>query len=432
MAGPGNGQTTAAALLERARGVLPGGVNSAARRGIEHVYFVRGKGSRIVDVEGVERIDYLLSWGPSILGHAPASVVEAVKRAIDDGVTFGAQHVLELEAAEALKRAIGWADRVRLGTTGSEVVQAAVRIARARTGRDLIVVFAGHYHGWSDALYVSPTVGNAEPGSPGQAPGAVGAVRVLPWNDLDALAETLASNEVAAVLMEPVMLNYGGIMPADGYLQEVRRLTRETGTLLIFDEVITGFRLALGGAAAHFGVTPDLATYAKAMAAGFPAAAIAGTVDVLDHPAADSVVYQGTYNGNRVATAAILATMEALSQPGVYEAMYARGQRLMEGIRAAAAEFDAPIQLDGLPTAFWMSLGRGDGATDHRGASRRNHAAYARFAARLHEAGIWVNLRGNWYLSAAHTDEDIEETLARFRSALEKSAPDLPQEAEDA
>jgi glutamate-1-semialdehyde 2,1-aminomutase len=269
---------------ERAALRLPGGVNSNVRLAGRRRFFERGAGAWLWDVDGNDYVDYLLGQGPCVLGHAPEQIVKAVDVACRQGMVFGAQHPLEVEAAERLCETLGWPQMVRFGCTGTEMVQAALRLTRAATGRRQFVRFEGHYHGWLDNVLV--TMDRSPPGvaSAGQLEDHLADGLTLPWNDAGALAELLArrGEDVAAVVMEPMMCNAGAILPRPGYLEQVRRLCDEHGVVLVFDEVITGFRLALGGAAERFGVIPDLATYGKAMAGGWPVAALAGRGDLME------------------------------------------------------------------------------------------------------------------------------------------------------
>ena len=292
----------------RAQRVMPGGVSSNVRLGRSWAFFDRGEGAWLWDVDGNSHVDYVLGMGPAFLGHAPDGVTRAVSTAIGRGTVFGGQNLLELEAAETLKEALAWPDLVRFGGSGTEVVQAGIRLCRAVTGRTTIVLFQGHYHGWVDNVFHP---GSSTLVSPGQDPRAFDAI-VLPWNDIDALSEAFstAGDRIAAVLMEPIMLNTGAIAPHASYLSAVRELCTQNGAIFFFDEVITGFRSALGGAVERYGVVPDLAAYGKAMASGFPVAALAGKDDILNL-LKTGVTHSGTFNGNTAAMAATLATINS-------------------------------------------------------------------------------------------------------------------------
>src|SRR5476651_2289648 len=306
------------ALYERTRKTLAGGVSSNVRYAATPVplFFERGEGARLYDIDGNVHIDYVLGNGPAILGHAPKAVIDAVAASLGEGQVFAAQHPRETELAERLVRVLPSAEVVRFATSGTEAVLMAMRLARAFTGRTKILKFEGHYHGWSDQAYISarPPLNEAGPadapvpvaGSPGMPPSVLDDVVVCGWNDLDRLRSAFDRHdgEIAAVIMEPVMVNGGAIPPGDGYLKGVRDLCKEKGALFICDEVITGFRVGLRGAMAHFGVTADLAIYAKAVAAGFPLAMVAGRRDVMDPRMARGVMLGGTYNGTAQSMAA--------------------------------------------------------------------------------------------------------------------------------
>lgn len=408
-----------AALGSRAARVLPGGVNSNVRLLAPLVFFDHGRGSRLVDVDGNEYIDYLLGQGPNFLGHAPGKVLAAVDAACRRGMVFGAQHPLEVEAAEAILAALGWAEQVRLGVSGTECVQAALRMARAITGRQRFVRFEGHYHGWLDNVLVKVEDGRAVPASAGQVSGHLEDSVMLPWNDLAALEEMLATSgeQIAAVLMEPVMLNAGSIEPIDGYLQGVRQACDRHGVALIFDEVISGFRVALGGAAEHYGVTPDMAVYGKAMAGGWPAAALAGRVDMMERFGTGEVNHSGTFNASVMACAATVATISLIRDDPPYDRITRLGERLMKGLGDLAADFDLPLNVQGLPMSFHAGFGAGP-VSSYREFARLDSNRYAAFARVLIDHGVWVAGRGIWYLSAAHDDLDIDETLERVAAAM--------------
>jgi glutamate-1-semialdehyde 2,1-aminomutase len=309
---------------------------------------------------------------------------------------------------------------VRFGSTGTEMVQAALRLARAATGRPRFVRFEGHYHGWLDNVLLAPRPGETAPASEGQLPEALADSIVLPWNDADALAEALErdGDQVCAVLMEPVMLNAGAIEPRPGYLDRVAELSRRHGALLVFDEVITGFRIGPAGAAGLYGVTPDLAVYGKAMAAGWPVAALAGRADCMERFGTRNVNHSGTFNGNVMAAAATLATLEILSDDPPYERIESVGTSLMDGLRALAAEASVPLHVQGFPCAFHVSFGEGDDVLDLRSLQRLDAERYRRLAGRLVDAGVWVAARGIWYVSAAHGRRELDITLERAAPAF--------------
>jgi glutamate-1-semialdehyde 2,1-aminomutase len=411
--------STSADLRERAARRLPGGVNSNVRLDAPRIFFARGQGAWLWDVDGRDYVDYLLGQGPAFLGHAPERVQRAVAEACANGTVYGAQHALEVEAAERLCEALGWPEMVRFAMTGTEAVQAAIRLARAGTGRRRLVRFEGHYHGWLDNVLVAPEAGEAKPASAGQVHAALADSIVLPWNDLDVLIDALdhEGDEIAAVLMEPAMLNTGSIAPRPGYLEGVRALCSSRGIVLIFDEVITGFRLALGGAVERFGVIPDLAVYGKAMAGGWPVAAIAGSAELMERFGSGEVNHSGTFNGNVMAAAATIATLDVLRSDRPYERIEQIGARLMDELRTLADQASVALRLRGFPVAFHASVGDGD-VHDLRGIQALDAAGYKRLAARLVDTGVWVAARGIWYVSAAHGERELEVTLERAERAL--------------
>jgi glutamate-1-semialdehyde 2,1-aminomutase len=406
-------------LRERAARRLPGGVNSNVRLDAPRIFFARGKGAWLWDVDGRDYVDYLLGQGPAFLGHAPDSVQRAVADACARGTVYGGQNVLEVEASERLCEVLGWPEMVRFGMTGTEAVQAAIRLARAATGRRRIVRFEGHYHGWLDNVLVASAPGEAKPASAGQPQAALADSIVLPWNDLDVLVDALdrEGDAVCAMLMEPAMLNAGSIAPLPGYLEGVRELCSARDIVLVFDEVITGFRLALGGAAERFGVVPDLAVYGKAMAGGWPVAAIAGPAELMERFGSGEVNHSGTFNGNVMAAAATIATLDVLRSDPPYERTERVGARLMDELRALADDASVPLRLRGFPLAFHASFGDGE-VHDLRGVQALDGAGYKQLAARLVEAGVWVAARGIWYVSVAHGEREVEVTLERAERAL--------------
>jgi glutamate-1-semialdehyde 2,1-aminomutase len=319
---------------------------------------------------------------------------------------------------------------VRYNASGSEVVAAAVRLARAHTKRTKIVRFAGHYHGWFDeellATHPSPD-GDAAPApeSAGQPASSAAHVLVAPWSDAGALDRLLTAHrgEVAAVIMEPIMCNSGVIMPAPGYLERVRELCTRHGTVLIFDEVITGFRVHLGGAQALLGVTPDLAVFGKALANGFPLSCVGGRRDIMDLISDGRVVHAGTFNGNPLGVAAALATIDELARDGgaVYARLTAIGNRLMQGIRDAAAARGVQVLLQGPGPVFYMWFSSTKAITDYPGTARVSREPYARFAAAMLGHGVRLIPGGRWYVTASHTDDDIEQTIRAAGAAMESA-----------
>jgi len=406
-------------LRARASSAFPGGVNSNVRLLGPPVFFSEGKGSRLWDVDGNEYIDYLLGQGPNFLGHAPSDVLDAVGEASRKGMVYGAQHVYEVEAGERLLSVLGWADQVRFGVSGTEAVQAALRVARAVTGRAKFVRFTGHYHGWLDNVLAKFDDGSAVPASAGQVGSHLDDSLTLPWNDLNALKRLLDqdSDEIAAVLMEPVMLNAGSIEPRPGYLEGVRAACDRHDIILIFDEVISGFRIALGGAAERYGVTPDLATYGKAMAGGWPVSAFAGRAGLMDGIGTGEINHSGTFNASVMACAAVVATIDHLTEAPPYETLARVGEKLMTGLAGLANTHDIPLNIQGLPMSFHAGIGEGPIAT-YEDLRRLDTDEYQMLVDRLIDHGVWVAGRGIWYVSAAHTEDDVEETLSRADQAM--------------
>ena len=410
------------ALRDRALECIPGGVNSNVRLLGPPVFFARAEGAWLWDVDGNDYVDYLLGQGPNFLGHANAEINRAVAQACAAGMVYGAQHPLEVEAAERLCAAVGWAQMVRFGLSGTEMVQAALRLARAATGRRKFVRFEGHYHGWLDNVLLSMDGGTPGPASAGQLADYLDDAFVLPWNNADALAALLSdrSEQVAAVIMEPMMCNTGAITPRDGYLERVRQLCNDHGVVLIFDEVISGFRLALGGAAAVYGVTPDLATYGKAMAGGWPVAALAGRAELMERFGTAEVNHSGTFNASVMAMAATCAALRCLTETPPYDGIVAHGRALMHGLRELGKRHDLPLRVQGVPAAFHASFGDPTVVFDYRGLARLDRERYAAFARVLADSGIWVAGRGIWYVSAAHGSEELDEAFDRVDVALQR------------
>ena len=422
------------ALYERTRKRLAGGVSSNVRYASTPVplFFERGEGARLYDVDGNIHIDYVLGNGPAILGHAPKPVIDAVARSLAQGQVYAGQHPRETELAERLCDLLPGAEVVRFATSGTEAVLMAMRLARAFTGCTKIVKFEGHYHGWSDQAYISarPPLNEAGPaespvpvaGSPGMPKSVLGDVVVAGWNDLEALAAAFEHHpgEIAAVIMEPMMVNGGAIPPREGYLAGVRDLCRAQGALFICDEVITGFRVGLRGAQHRFGVTADLAIYAKAIAAGFPLAMVSGRRDVMDTLLDKGVMHGGTYNGNVQSMAAALAALDELERDdgAVYRALELRGTRLMQGLAALGAKHKLPVLVQGLPAIFQTFFTKAAAPENYRDSAACDRDMALAFHTALQEQGIRVNQRATWFLSTSHDDAIIDETLAAADRAM--------------
>jgi glutamate-1-semialdehyde 2,1-aminomutase len=423
---------SAARIAESSKWIA-GGVNSNFRLGMAPgpLVFERGEGPYLFDADGNRLIDYYCGMGAMVLGHSPAGVREAVKEQVDRGILFAGQAPIEAEAARLLCERIPCAERVRFGSSGSEVAQAALRLMRASTGRRTVIKFEGHYHGWFDNILWStaPALNAAGPedepvpvaGSLGQHPAEADGIEIMSWNDLDRLEKRLARGDVAGVLMEPAMCNQGAIAPAEGYLAGALAACRRHGTILCFDEVITGFRLGPGGAQELFGVTPDLAIFAKAIANGFPVAAIVGRADLLDMFATGGVLHGGTFNAQPVAMAAMVATQRALT-PEHFERASRHGLRLQEGVRAELAAAGIKAQVSGFPLMFHVAFGLEAPARNYRDVARSDKRGYGQFALALLRRGVRVLERGAWFVSSEHDEGVVDATLAAVREAAREVA----------
>jgi glutamate-1-semialdehyde 2,1-aminomutase len=417
-------------LMELAKRWLAGGVTSNFRLGIQPTPLVieRAEGAHVFDADGNRLTDYYLGMGPIILGHNPIEIREAVTAQLARGILYAGQTTLEAEAARRICALVPSAERLRFASSGTEAVQAALRLARAATGRKTIVKFEGHYHGWLDNILWSaqPALEIAGPDeapipvpmTKGQDLDAGRNLAVLPWNDLAAVEARLARGDVAGVIMEPAMCNSGAIMPLPGYLEGVRAACSRHGTILIFDEVVTGFRVAPGGAQSLFGVTPDLSTFAKAIANGWPVAAVVGRADLMELFVSGGVVHGGTYNGQAVVMAATVATLTALEDEALFKGMAQRGRRLMDGIAAALKAAGIPATVTGFPQIFHVAFGPTEPVRNYRELTRRSDKArYVKFTTALLHRGVRALERGAWFMSAAHDDAVIDETLAAVAAA---------------
>jgi len=421
------------ALFDRACQLLPGGVNSPVRAfkavGGTPVFIERALGARVFDADGREYIDYLGSWGPMILGHAHPAVVEAIQRAAERGTSYGAPCAAEVELAERVVRAVPSIEKVRFVSSGTEATMSALRLARGFTGRDKIVKFEGCYHGHADALLAAAGSGVATlaiPGSPGVPAATVADTLVGPFNDaraIDALFDR-HGRDIAAVIVEPVAGNMGCVGPRPGFLEHLRALTQAAGALMIFDEVITGFRLGLGGAQARLGITPDLTCLGKILGGGLPVGAYGGRADVMACVAPEGPVYQaGTLSGNPLAMAAGCATLDLLTAGDIYPALEALAARLEAGLREAAATAGVPLcvnRVGSMLTPFFCPGPVGDFATAKAANARR----YARFFHAMLERGVYLPPAQFEvaFVSTAHSAADIDRTLAAMREALAEVA----------
>lgn len=410
--------------LDRAVTALGAGVSSGMRAQFkpQPLFFERGNGAHVTDVDGNDYIDYVLGWGPVITGHAHPHVVRRVTEQAARGQAFGAATVAEYTLAERVADAMPGVERVLWGNTGTEANLLALRLARACTGRNRFVKFLGHYHGWSDHMLVGyrPGIDGSlpSPGSRGQDPGTAGQAVLVDWNDLDGVRRALSApdSDIAAVFCEPVLCNSGVIMPEPGFLEGLRRVCDEAGCLLIFDEVITGFRISYGGGTQRFGVTPDLVVLGKAIASGFPLAAVAGRAQIIDE-VTRGVRHAGTYNGNGMVIAAAHATLDLLSEPGTHDRLDATTRMLAAGLGDATRRAGVPADVHAVTGVVQVSLTDEPTSTLTR-YQRSDWGLYERLGVELLRRGVYVLPGGRWYVSTAHTTEDIEVTAHAFATAL--------------
>jgi glutamate-1-semialdehyde 2,1-aminomutase len=416
-------------LLAAAKKTIPGGVNSPVRAfravGGEPPFVARGEGAYLWDEDGNRYIDYVLSWGPLILGHAHPAVVEALVEAVAKGTSYGAPTSLEIQLAELVAEMVPSIEMVRFVNSGTEATMSALRLARAFTGRNKIIKFEGCYHGHGDMLLVQAGSGVATlglPDSPGVPPGAAQDTLTAPFNDLAAVESLFQRfpEEIAAVILEPVAGNMGVIPPTDGFLSGLRSLTEAQGALLLFDEVMTGFRVALGGAQELYNVDPDLTTLGKVIGGGLPVGAYAGKREIMETVAPVGPMYQaGTLSGNPLAMTAGLVTLQELRTPGVFEEIVTQTERLCQGVGRAAEEASVPVYQTQVGTMFCTYFTE-EPVTDYATATTSNTAAFSRFFQAMLAEGIYLapSQFEAGFTSTAHVGEVVDATVEAARSAF--------------
>ena len=421
-------------LFEEAKKYIPGGVNSPVRafKSVGDVprFIEKAKGSHIWDVDGNEYVDYVCSWGPMILGHAHPKVVEAIKEQAEKGTSYGAPTELEVELAKMIVELVPSVEKVRMVNSGTEATMSAIRLARGYTGRNKVIKFEGGYHGHVDSLLVKAGSGLTTfgvPTSPGIPEDFAKHTITVPFNDIDALKRVLdeVGNDVAAVIMEPVMANAGLILPEPGFLEKVREITQEKGVVLIFDEVITGFRLSLGGAQEYFGITPDLSCFGKIIGGGLPVGAFGGKREIMDYLAPEGPVYQaGTLSGNPLAMAAGIATLKELQKEGVYEELRRKTEKLSEGLKEAAKSAGVydKVSFKSIESISIVYFTPKD-VKNYQDALTSNTEAYAVFFRRMLREGIYLapSQFEVAFMSTAHTQEDIEKTVKAAEVAFKEA-----------
>lgn len=421
------------ALFSRALKRIPGGVNSPVRAfrsvGGDPRFIRSGKGSRVTDVDGTTYIDYLGSWGPLILGHCPAAVQSALRRQIGWGTSFGAPTENEVILAEMIADAVPSIEKVRLVNSGTEATMSAIRLARAFTGRNKIIKFDGCYHGHVDSMLVKAGSGVATLGLPdslGVTPQDCSSTISIPYNDVDTLHHVLELNrsEVAAVIVEPVPGNMGAVLPAKGFLQRLRKLTREHGALLIFDEVITGFRLQYGGAQELLKVKPDLTCLGKVIGGGLPVGAYGGHREIMKWVAPEGPVYQaGTLSGNPMAVAGGIAALEALKKPDAYSKLAVMTASLVVGLKKAAEQAGVPVQINSIGSMFTVFFTTTP-VINFQTAKTCDTARYGRFFHAMLQRGVYFppSQFETCFMSLAHTKSDIKATIEAARGAFAEAA----------
>lgn len=410
--------------------LMPGGVNSPVRAfksvGMSPIFMDHGKGSKIVDVDGNEYIDYVLSWGPLILGHAAPRVAEKLKEMVDKGTSFGSPTIMENKLAQLVKERVPSIEIIRMVNSGTEATMSALRLARGYTGRNKILKFAGCYHGHGDSLLIKAGSGVATLGLP-DSPGVPEAIAqhtiTVPYNDLESLRLAFShyGNDLAAVIVEPVAGNMGVVPPIDNFLQELRNMTEENGTLLIFDEVMTGFRVGYNCAQGYFGITPDLTCLGKVIGGGLPVGAYGGKKEIMEHIAPSGPIYQaGTLSGNPLAMTAGYETLHALEEAS-YEKINEKVDTLIEGYEQAAKAVDIPLEINRAGSMVGVFFTT-EPVTDYESAKKANTDYFSQYYRTMIDEGIFLppSQFEGLFLSTAHSDEDIDKTIQAARIAFSK------------
>ena len=429
--------TRSAEFLERSRRSLAGGVSSPFRAKAPIPLFIRdARGSHLIDVDGNDYIDYALAWGPLILGHCHPKLVATLREQAEKPHVYGAQHELEFELAELVQTVVPCAERVAFTSSGSEAVQLVLRLARAATGRNLILKFEGHYHGWMDSVLLSYKPRRAELeasafaspvlGTRGQVRNAAENLLVIPWNDREALEKVFAEHgaDIAAVISEPILCNSGCVLPGEGYLAHMAAVARSHGALVIFDEVITGFRRAPGGAQSYYGVTPDMATLGKAIGGGLALSAIAGRKDLLELMFTGGVSFGGTFNGNPLSLAAGFTTIQELVRDDGEALRTANetGEVLMQGLRELGKLHGLPLVVSGFGAAFAIHFNGLPELNNYRDTLDDDPGMLAKFLLESCKQGVNIVPDGRFYVSTVHSAKDVEQTLAALERVCSRLA----------
>ncbi len=425
-----NQQPESISMFQRAQQVIPGGVNSPVRAfkgvGGTPIFIEKAKGAYLYDVDGNRYIDYVGSWGPMIVGHAHPEIVDSVRSACKNGLSFGAPTTLEIEMAEMLCDLVPSLEQVRMVNSGTEATMSAIRLARGYTGRDTIIKFEGCYHGHADALLVKAGSGALTlgvPSSPGVPDGVAKQTITLSYNDIDSVRQTFAEMgaEVACVIVEPVAGNMNCVPPITGFLEALRDLTTASGSVLIFDEVMTGFRVALGGAQALYKVTPDLTTLGKVIGGGMPVGAFGGKRHIMQSIAPVGPVYQaGTLSGNPVAMAAGLKTLELISKPGFYDELSAKTQYLVNGIKDSAAQANIEMSTHAVGGMFGLFFTNEPNVTRFDQVMACRQASFKQFFHAMLQAGVYFapSAYEAGFISAAHSEEILDATISAAAAAF--------------